>query len=121
MLKWNEYEFIECLGVLPEVGQDELSHLFRVAKDDLRLELIVFQYDSDVRIEIYKQGLDAPIFQTQIMSCPNAKYVSEKNEREYLELAELCGYTGFGEDQSPVPMVIRVMVNPQIKVELSIS
>jgi hypothetical protein len=121
MLKWNEYEFIECLGVLPEIGQDGLSHFFRVEKDGLRLDLIVFQYDSDVRIEIYKQDLDAPIFQTQLMSCPSARYVSEKNEREYLEFAGLFGYTGFDEEPSPVPLVMRVMVNPQIKVELSIS
>ena len=121
MLKWNEYEFIECLGVLPEIGQDGLSHLYRVEKEGLRLDLIVFQYDADVRIEIYKQGLDAPIFQTQIISCPGVRYVSEKNGREYLDFAGLFGYLGLGEKPSPVPIAMRVMVNPQIKVELPIA
>jgi hypothetical protein len=93
LLKWNKYELIECLGVLPEVGRDELSHFFRVEKDGLRLELVVFQYEADVRIEIYLQDLAAPIFQTQIMSCPSIRYVSEKNEREYLEFAGLFGYS----------------------------
>lgn len=121
MLKWNEYEFIECLGVLPEVEQDGLSHHFRVEKNGLRLDLIVFQYDADIRLELYQQGLDTPIFQTQIMSCPGVKYVSEKYEREYLEFAGLFGYTGFDEVPSPVPLALRVMVNPQIKVELSLA
>ncbi|OLE52213.1 MAG: hypothetical protein AUG51_19095 [Acidobacteria bacterium 13_1_20CM_3_53_8] len=120
MFKWNEYEFIECLGVLPLVGPDEQFHFFRVEKDSLRLELVVFQYEADVRIEIYKQGLDAPIFQTQIMSCPGVIYVSEKNERESLEFAGLFGYSRLDEEPPLVPMVTRVMVNPQIRVELSI-
>ena len=90
-------------------------------KDCLRLELVVFQYDADVRVESYRQGLDAPIFQTQIMSCPSARYVSEKNKREYLEFAGLFGYTGFDEEPSPVPMSMRIMVNPQIKVGLSLA
>ena len=120
MLKWSEHEFVECLGVLPEVGRDGLSHAFRVEKDGLRLELVVFQYDADVRVEVYKQGLDAPIFRTQIMSCPGVGYVSEKNGREYLEFEGLFGHSGFDEEPSPVPMVMRVMVNPQVKVELSI-
>ena len=121
MLKWNQYEFIECLEVLPEIGEDETSHLFRVSKDGLRLELAVFQYEADVRIEIYKEGLESPIFHTQIISCPGARYLAEKNGRECLEFEGLFGYTFGDEDKNLFPVVVRVMVNPQISVELSLS
>jgi hypothetical protein len=39
MLVWNEYDFVECLGVLPEVGDYETSHFYKVEKEGLRLEL----------------------------------------------------------------------------------
>ena len=119
MLKWNEYEFIECLGVLPQVGEDGTSHVFRVAKDGLRLELAVFQYDADVRVELYREGLEPPIFYAHIVSCPGTRYVAEKNGREYLELAGLFGYDFGDEAKAPAPVVLRVMVNPHIRVELS--
>lgn len=41
MMPWNKYEFIECLGVLPEIGEDETYFSFRVEKDGLRLELTI--------------------------------------------------------------------------------
>ena len=121
MLKWNQYEFIECLEVLPEIGEDETSHIFRVSKDGLRLELAVFQYEADVRVELYKDGLESPLFQAQIISCPGARYLSEKNGRECLEIEGLFCYTFGDEDKNLFPLVVRVMVNPQIRVELSLS
>ncbi|MGG6295805.1 hypothetical protein ACQ4M4_15560 [Leptolyngbya sp. AN02str] len=121
MLKWNQHEFIECLEVLPEIEEDGTSHLFRVAKDGLRLELAVFQYEADICVEIYKEGLESPLFHAQIMSCPSARYLAEKNGRECLEFEGLFGYTIGDEDRSLVPVVVRVTVNPQIRVELSLA
>jgi hypothetical protein len=120
MLKWDQCEFIECLEVLPEVGEDETSHRFRVSKGGLRLELAVFQYEADVRVEIYREGLESPIFHTQIISCPVARYSAEKDVGEYLEFEGFFGYAYGDEDKNLVPVVVRVMVNPQIRVELSL-
>ncbi len=121
MLKWNKYEFIECLGVLPQTEEDETVHIFRVAKEGLRLEIAVFQYEADVRLELYKEGLESPLFLAQIISCPSARYVADKNGRECLEFEGLFGYSFRDEDKNLVPVVVRVTVNPQIQVELSLT
>ena len=119
MLKWNPHELIECLEVLPQVGEDKTSHLFEVARDGLRLELAVFQYEADVRIAIYRDGSEQPIFHAQIISCPFVRYVAEKNGLECLEISGLFGYRIGDEDKVLVPVLVKVAVNPQIQVELS--
>ncbi len=72
MLTWNQYEFTECLEVLPEVGEYENHHTFRVEKDDLRLELTVFQYAGDVYLDLYREGAESSIFQMRLLDCPGA-------------------------------------------------
>src|SRR6185503_31126 len=120
MLKWNPHEIIECLEVLPEVGEDETSYVFQVARDGLRLELAIFQYEADVRIRIYRDGSEQPIFHAQIISCPLVRYVAEKNGVECLEISGLFGYRIGDEDKVLVSVLVRVTVNPQIEVELRI-
>lgn len=119
MLKWSSHELIKCLEVLPQVGEDETSHLFEVSRDALRLELAVFQYEADVRIAIYRDGSQQPIFYAQIISCPFVRYVAQKNGLECLEISGLFGYRIGDEDKELVPVLVRVAVNPQIQVELS--
>jgi len=49
MLEWDQYKFIECLGVLPELDEEyETNHVFRVEKDGLRFILTIYQYSGDV-------------------------------------------------------------------------
>ena len=49
MLVWNEFEFIECLEVLPEKDEEyETSHVFRVQKNGLTLLLTIYQFSGDV-------------------------------------------------------------------------
>lgn len=86
MLKWSEYDFVECLGVLPEVGEGGIYHSFHVEKDRLRLELTLFQYDDDVCIDIYQVGVDSPVFRTQIKGCTGTRYVKDANGKEFLEI-----------------------------------
>jgi hypothetical protein len=67
MLVWNQYEFIECLGVVPEVNEEyETHHLFKVEKDGLRLELGVFQYAGDVYLDLYREGVEQSVFSMRL-------------------------------------------------------
>ncbi len=123
MLAWNKYDFIECLGVLPEVGEDETCFYFRVEKDRLRLDLTLFPNASDVLragdvyIDIYLEGIKEPIFSTRIKESPGAQYTKYPNGWECLEIAAPHRSICF-EEEWIVPMGARVRVNPHISVEL---
>jgi hypothetical protein len=118
MLTWNQYEFTECLEVLPEVGEDENHHTFRVEKDGLRLELTVFQYAGDVYIDLYQDGVEPSVFHMRLLNCPGAKYVRGKGGYECLEFAPAKSFGGRYDGESPIPYGVRVAVNPHIRVDL---
>lgn len=123
MMAWNRYDFIECLGVLPEIGEDETYFSFSVEKDGLTLELSVFPNAADVArggdayIDIYREGIEESIFSTQIKESPGAQYIKHANGWECLEIAAPCRNVYF-EEEWIVPMGVRVRVNPHIRVEL---
>ncbi|HEY0098181.1 MAG TPA: hypothetical protein VGB76_04420 [Pyrinomonadaceae bacterium] len=118
MLVWNEYEFIECLGVIPKVEEYETAHFFKVSKDGLRLELSVFQYDGDVYFDLYREGIESPVLQVRLLNCAGARYVSHKNGREMLEFAPAKSFGSRYDGVSPLPYGIRVAVTPHISIEL---
>lgn len=117
MLSWNEHDFVECLGVLPEVSEDHVSYLFRIEKDGLCLELTVFPYDGGVYIDIYRSGIEKPIFYTQIKNSSGARYIKFLNGWECLEIAAPHRNIDL-EENWIVPMGARVQVNPHISVEV---
>ena len=49
----------------------------------------------------------------------SAKYVIDRNGNEALEFRGLFGYQMSDEAPIPVPLALRLRINPQIKVELS--
>lgn len=118
MLTWNQYEFVECLGVLPEVGEYETCHTFRVWKDGLRLELTVFQFAGDVYLDLYREGVGASVFHMRLLGCPGARYVSDRNGYECLEFAPAKSFGGRYDGESPIPFGVRVSVNPHVRIEL---
>ena len=118
MLRCNQYEFIECLGVVPQVEEDETAHYFKVSKDGLRLEMSVFQYDGDVHLDLYREGFDPSIFKMRLLNCAGARYVSNRNGREVLEFAPAKSFGGRYDGLSPLAYGVRVGVNPHISIEL---
>ena len=118
MLVWNQYEFIECLGVVPEIEEDEIAHYFKVSKDGLRLELSVFQYDGDVYLDLYREGVEPSIFKMRLIDCAGARYVSDRNGREVIEFAPAKSFGSRYDGVSPLPYGIRLAVTPHISIEL---
>jgi hypothetical protein len=118
MLVWNEYEFVECLGVLPKVGDWETSHFYKVEKDGLRLELTVEQDDGDIHIELFREGVETAIFHMRIWDCPGARYVKDRGA-DYLEMAAT---KSFGQNrydgESVIQLGVRLSVTPHIRIEL---
>ena len=118
MLVWNEYDFVECLGVLPKLGEYETSHFYKVEKDELRLELTVEQYDGDIFIELFRGNIEHSVFHMRMLDCPGARYVKNKSGAEYLELAAAKSFGNRYDGESVIEFGVRISVNPHIRIEL---
>jgi hypothetical protein len=113
---WNKYDFIECLGVLPEVDEDEDGHAFKVERDGMRLELTVFRYAGDVYLSLYREGVETPVFFMRLIWCEGARYVRDKGG-DFIEFAPAKSFGSRYDGRSPAPFGFRVSVNPHIKIE----
>ncbi len=118
MLVWNEYDFVECLGVLPKVEEYETSHFYKIEKDGLRLEITVFQYDGDIFIDLFRDDIEPSIFRMRMIDCPGARYVKNRGGAEYLELAAAKSFGSRYDGESVIPFGVRLTVNPHIRIEL---
>ena len=78
-LKWNEYDFIECLGVLPQTDEYFCSHSFVVIKDNLKLELTLWQYESLVAISLSQGNRQDAFLTLYFIVRENIKFLNEKN------------------------------------------
>lgn len=117
MLVWNETDFIACLETAPEVGESDTSHAFTVTDSGLRLELIVFQYDGDVSIKLFRDGVAKAIFELTLLDCAGARYVNDKHG-ERLEFAPAQSLSSRYDGQSPLPLGIAVSVKPNIHLRM---
>ena len=77
-LKWNECDFIECLGVLPQTDEYFCSHSFVVIKDNLKLELTLWQYESLVSISLSKENRQAAFLTLYFIVREAVKFLNEK-------------------------------------------
>ena|SRR5215212_1586746 len=113
---WNEYEFIECLGVLPEVSEYDDSRTFKVERDGLRLELSVSQYDGDIFLNIFREGVEPHVFFMRLTGCGGARYVRDKGG-DFIEFAPAKSFGSRYDGRTPAPFGFRVSVNPHITIE----
>jgi hypothetical protein len=116
MLTWDPTDFMSCLGVLPVEGEHGVSHGYTVARDGVRLELTVFQYDGDVHVTLYRDGVEAPIVDFSITDCDAARWVHD-SRGSFLELAAGRLFGGRYDGDAPIPYGVRVRVEPTIGVE----
>ena len=116
MLTWTETDFLECLGVLPVEAQHGISHTYTVAKDGLRLELTVFQYDGDVYLTLRRDGLDAPVVDVRMIQCDAVRWVHDQRGN-YLEIGAGRLFGGRYDGESVIPYGMRVRVEPSIRIE----
>ncbi len=118
MLVWDQYEFIECLGVLPEVEEYETSHSFTIEKDDLRLEITIFQDAGDLYVDLYRNGIEASVFKARVTNCPGARRVKNINNPDYLEFAAAKVFGSRYDGESVIPMGVRIWIEPHIRIEM---
>lgn len=78
-LKWNEYNFVECLGVLPETDEFFCSWHFTVIKDDLKLDLSLWQNESCIAVSISKVKSKTPFITFYFIVRDEVKLKKEKD------------------------------------------
>ena len=117
MLVWNPTDFLQCLEVEPVVDDNEISHLYILERDGIRLTLTVFQYDGDVYITLDRAGANRPIFDMKLLRCAGARYVRDQRG-EYLEFAPAKCFGKRYDGESPIPYGVRVAVRPSISITL---
>ena len=79
-LKWNEYEVIECLGVLPEIDETwHRWHKFRVEKDGLVLKVEVCEFLNLIFVELSRISDTESLFYSLFFVGGEVKYKNEKN------------------------------------------
>jgi hypothetical protein len=83
MLVWNEYDFIESLGVLALLGEYEISHSYKVEKGGPRLELSVGQYYGGIRIELFRKGADMGLSGSQIRKRPGHRLPGNRGDKKF--------------------------------------
>ena len=76
MLNWDEAELIKYLEVFPEYFESDYHGdycIFKVIKNSIELELIIFPFESDVKFELKNIETGNVLFEYQIMGCQSIK------------------------------------------------
>lgn len=125
-LKWNETEFIQCLGVVPEVAEHQTEHVFTVSRHGLTLTVTVWQLESMVTLALNQDGQTMPFAQFTLAVRGDARLRLNAGQ-EYLELRDcsVCpgrfSYIHGPGDPADVsrfgyPVTVQLAVKPRIKI-----
>lgn len=116
LLTWDPFDLIAVLGVLPSVGESGTSHRYVIEQGTVRLKLTIWQYDSDVEIQVSEASLPNPIIIYTMLGCPGIRVVDDKRGK-FLEFAASNTFTGRYDGYSVIPSGLRLWVEPQILLE----
>lgn len=115
-LVWEPLDFLDALGVAPEVADYETSHKYVVSQPPLRLEITLWQYDGDVQLHLFVAPFEQPVVRYSMLGCPGARVVNDKRG-QFLEFAAANTFTGRYDGYSVIPYGLRVWVKPQVCLE----
>lgn len=122
-LKWNEYEIIECLSVLPEIDDYNTGHHFKVEKNNLILKMSIWQHESLIAISLYQTGNENPFMIFWFVVRDEIRYINDKrgsflefsnfliikNRSYYIEQGDV-----FEESKFPIKLNLELTIEPEI-------
>ena len=109
-LKWNEVDFVECLGIFPSFHENSVLYTFIGDFEDLRLEIRVCHYESLVEILVSQSREKEPFLRISFLVRNEIRYINEKTsaflefsdcvvsnryDPEYFDRDKYPGYTTF--------------------------
>jgi hypothetical protein len=115
---WNQYDLIECLAVLPEEEEYGIGCHFTVWRDGIRLLLSIYQYDAEIWLSLYRGESKESLFTIRMIDCSGMRFVKNPKGNDYLEFAVAKVFGGRYDGESPIPMGLRLTVDPDFKIEL---
>ncbi len=113
---WEPLDLLNILGVAPKVGEYETSHQYVVSQPPVRLEIMLWQYDGDVQLELFVAPFEHEVLKFSMLACPGVRAVNDKRG-QFLEFAATNAFTGRYDGYSVIPYGLRVWVTPQIRLE----
>lgn len=119
MLKWNEADFIEYLGVRTGVLEKDSFLIYAVSNDGLKLCISLMPDRNSVYFTLFRDGVDQPIMGSGFLDCERAEYVRPRDgETGYLEfVVRESNVTSLTGDPARVKYV-KVTINPHIQIQL---
>ncbi|WP_277758100.1 hypothetical protein [Pseudomonas sp. A34-9] len=116
LLTWDPFDLVAALGVIPVHDEYGTSHQYLVEQGSVSLELTIWQYDSDVEIQVREKSLPNPILKYTMLGCPGIRVVDDKRGK-FVEFAASNTFTGRYDGYSVIPYGLRLWVDPQIFLE----
>ena len=125
-LSWDETDFLECLEVVPETEEYEISHTYSVEKSSIGLVVKVWQLESIIELELINQTNSSVISSYAILVRNGAEFIKSGNEeyllfKNSLVLPSRFSYLDLGGaetlEESSVGYNIKLSVNPDICIE----
>ena len=77
-LKWNELEVMECLAVLPEIEDYEVSHTYRLNDGTLALLVTFWQYESIAQFTLSRMETEEVVTSFALVIRDGVYYRNEK-------------------------------------------
>lgn len=128
-LNWNEYEFIECLEVLPDV-EDGVRHEFVVQRAGLKLLVTVWQLESIVQLLLRQTDQELPLIDLALVVRDKVRHLKGPDATECLDFLDVLlapsrfSYVDcprrnwFNPAELPGIASVRLFVKPAIRIEL---
>lgn len=114
-LVWEPVDFLDLLGVAPDVEEYGVSFHYVVHRQELRLELRVCPMSGDVTVVVYCSTQLQPVINLSLLDCPGARVVDDKRGR-FIEFAAANLFTGRFDNTVPAPYGFTVQVDPFIQI-----
>jgi hypothetical protein len=116
LLTWDPFDLVAALGVIPDHDEYETSHQYLIEQGSISLKLTIWQYDSDVEIQVWERSLPNPIIKYAMLGCPGIRVIDDKRGK-FVEFAASNTFTGRYDGHSVIPFGLRLWVDPQIFLE----
>ncbi len=77
-LQWDEFDFFYCLEVEPEIEEYEIIYVYKIAKNELILTVVVRPLESYVWLSLQQKGRDAQLIEFAIFVRGKVSYTKDK-------------------------------------------
>jgi hypothetical protein len=126
-LQWDELDFLECLGVVPEEGEYGTSYAYKLERNGLRLELSLWPFESMAGFSLYRETDALALFTFALAVRGNIRRVNDKRG-DYLEftncivVADRFSYLTIGNpfdrERFAAGTTLELFINPDIRFSL---